>query len=384
VSRVLGLARVAVLLGGLCLAVAGLLIGCLGAGLALVSPPESRLAIVTLGVSVAALGAGLGIPLAWQAWSSVRGLPSRPFEPRGLGLGIALFVLALGLGQVVVDRPPLNLVLFPPLHVAAAALPPLLILASVGRSLRGATRWRDAVLQDSSGAVLSVSLAMMLELALLVGLVVALVAAASQAGVTAEIESLATNLQDPAELARLAQSPLVWAIALLVASVAVPLIEEAVKTVGVGLLSYRRPSLAEAFVWGVAGGAGFAMTEAALYGAAGLAAWAPLLVLRVGATLMHCLTGALMGIAWYSALHRRWLRGLGLYGVAVGLHAAWNALSISQSLLSLQGENGPGGAIVAVLGLMAVGAALGLVALTRSLRARRRDLTSAEAGPEAV
>ena len=56
-----------------------------------------------------------------------------------------------------------------------------------------------------------------------------------------------------------------------------PAAEEAVKTLGVLLMGYRRPDGARAFLWGVSVGAGFALVEGLLNGALALGgqeAWA--------------------------------------------------------------------------------------------------------------
>ena len=72
--------------------------------------------------------------------------------------------------------------------------------------------------------------------------------------------------------------------------------------------------------------------------AGGLDLWAPIVLLRVGATLLHCFTGALMGLAWYFALNgRRWGKVLGLYAASVGIHGLWNALSALMAFTSLWG-----------------------------------------------
>jgi RsiW-degrading membrane proteinase PrsW (M82 family) len=163
----------------------------------------------------------------------------------------------------------------------------------------------------------------------------------------------------------------------------VPVIEEGVKAIGVGLMAYRRPSLAQAYLWGVAGGAGFALAEGLFNSAGGLDVWAVVALLRVGATLLHSVTGGLMGIAWYSVLAgRRWLRGLGLYAASVVVHALWNTLAAGMTLVSLatmsgemtdanQGLVGMGiFGLLALLLLLALVVTLGLVGLTRYVKSR--------------
>ena len=396
-------ARILVLVGGLGIAavgsglgVVGLLVGFLEAG------SDVRL-VGTLSLSLLVLTAGLGLALAWQGWQASRGRASRPFQPRRVGLWIALFVLAVFVGQLVLSLGPLAVLTFPPFHVAATLLPCLAILAAVGRSLSGATRWREMVLQLSSGAFVSTFLAFSLELFIIVGLItVTLLWIAMRPDGLEAIQAFAGRLQDetwlqePANLGSLLMSPGVALLAAVVFVGVIPLVEEAIKTVGVPLLAYRRPSMAQAFLWGLAGGAGFALAEGLFNTLGGLDAWALVISMRVGATLLHCLTGGLMGLAWYYLLREdRWLRALGLYALSVGLHSLWNGLAGLASAVSLAGlgfEGGSGSLGLAALGLLAVAGLLlvlalavgaGLAVATRFVRRRSFSRGDAPPAPDA-
>ena len=396
-------ARILVLVGGLGIAavgsglgVVGLLVGFLEAG------SDVRL-VGTLSLSLLVLTAGLGLALAWQGWQASRGRASRPFQPRRVGLWIALFVLAVFVGQLALSLGPLALLTFPPFHVAATLLPCLAILAAVGRSLSGATRWREMVLQLSSGAFVSTFLAFSLELFIIVGLItVTLLWIAMRPDGLEAIQAFAGRLQDetwlqePANLGSLLMSPGVALLAAVVFVGVIPLVEEAIKTVGVPLLAYRRPSMAQAFLWGLAGGTGFALAEGLFNTLGGLDAWALVISMRVGATLLHCLTGGLMGLAWYYLLREdRWLRALGLYALSVGLHSLWNGLAGLASAVSLAGlgfEGGSGSLGLAALGLLAVAGLLlvlalavgaGLAVATRFVRRRSFSRGDVPPAPDA-
>jgi hypothetical protein len=210
---------------------------------------------------------------------------------------------------------------------------------------------------------------------------------------------LTEQLQDPAgqqssvELGDLIKSPIVVALIFLTFAGIVPLIEEAVKTIGLGLMAYRRPGLAEALLWGVAGGAGFGLAEGLFNSAGGLDAWAPIVLLRVGASLLHCFTGALMGLAWYAALaRRRWIWALGLYAASVGVHGLWNGLTATMALLSLGAPGSQAtapepmltnvGAVTAggLLVLLALLVGLSLVGIVRYVRQRDATLDGSSPG----
>jgi RsiW-degrading membrane proteinase PrsW (M82 family) len=267
------------------------------------------------------------------------------------------------------------------------------VLALVAKGLDTDLNWRGAVLQLGSGAFLSTSLAIVLELVLIVSLVLIALVAFLALGELETLEPFLNQLQDPSllqdpsmvqdpgMLAPLLRSPLVIATILLVAAVAIPIIEETVKTVGVGLFSYKHPSRAESFFWGIACGAGFALAEGLFNSITGLDSWGSVVVLRLGATLLHCLTGGLMGLAWYAFVaQRRWTRGLGLFASSVGIHGFWNAASITLALVSLTGVGDEAAmgelvwselaaiALFLALALAVVATGVGMVALTRHVR----------------
>jgi hypothetical protein len=139
--------------------------------------------------------------------------------------------------------------------------------------------------------------------------------------------------------------------------------------------------MAQAFLWGVAGGAGFAGVEGLFNSLLGISSWAQSVLLRIPATALHCFAGGLMGLAWHAAVtQRRRLRGLGLYAAAVSVHGLWNAASIGSALLPLAGPGSQtssatqAGASAASTGLeflligIFLGICAGLVVLTRYVR----------------
>jgi hypothetical protein len=383
------LLRILALIAALCIAAIGLLLGVIGIAVSLLSSSgPDRLTMVTLSVSLLVLSLGLGLASAWHIWRAIQGYPSAAFRPKRIWLLVVLFLLALVLGQAILSLSLLPALTFPLLHIAAAVLPALIILALIGRSLRGATTWRDLVLQVASGAFIATPLAFVLEaIAILLLATAAFLGLAWRPGGQDLLLTVATYMQDPSwvqDLGALAPdliTPVVIAAAFALVAGLIPLVEEAVKTIGVVLMAYRRPSLPQTVLWGLAGGAGFAIAEGLLNATGGLGAWLPVILLRVGTTLLHCLTGALMGLAWYQILsRRRWSRGLGLYLVSVTIHGLWNGLAVAMALLSLE-TLGAGttssGQLVAGLGtitvllllaVLALGMAAGLAGLTIYVR----------------
>ena len=382
--------RVLVLIAALLVAAIGAMLAGIGIALSLLTSGPDLVIMVTLSVSVLVLSLGFGAPSAWHAWRAIQGYSSAAFRPRMPWLLLLLFLLALVLGQAVLSYSVSPALLFPLFHVAASTFPPLFILAVVGHALRGVTTWRHVVLQASSGVFLAAPLAIILEtVAILLIATAAFAGLALQPGgqnllitVTSYLQDPAW-LQDPSALAPALLTPAIMAAVVALVAGLIPLIEEAVKTIGVGLLTNRRTSLPQAVLWGLAAGAGFSIAEGLLNSAGALGAWLPTVLMRVGTTLLHCVTGALMGLAWYQIIsERRWARGLGLYLVSVATHGLWNGLAAVIALFSVtaigSGTDSSGQLALSLgtllvfllLAILALGMAGGLTGLT--IYARRQ------------
>jgi RsiW-degrading membrane proteinase PrsW (M82 family) len=292
-----------------------------------------------------ALGLGLGVPLALHGWAGWRGWPSRPFGPsRGRWMWIALVLLA-GLGTVVSSLPMAPALWLPPIHVLMMALPPLIVLRLVGWALHGVGgSWREVVAGMAGGGALGLGGSLAGEVLVAFAFIVLTTAIVlTMPGGTERIASLVKDLQDPAWVTDLDSllpfllSPAVAIPVLVLFAIPVPLIEEACKTLAAGVVArWIRPHPARAFLWGVAGGAGFALAENLFSGALGGAeGWALGAVARFGATVMHCLTAGLVGWGWGQLWTAgRPLRLLGSYLVAVAIHGLWNAAAVGAALLS--------------------------------------------------
>ncbi len=162
----------------------------------------------------------------------------------------------------------------------------------------------------------------------------------------AQLEAWATEMQqgggvpDPASLEWLA-SPLAVLGILLFASVFVPVVEELAKSLAVPIVGGlgRRLTRLDGFLLGVAAGAGFAVSEGMLNGALGLvepSGWAGTMLTRGGASAMHCLASGLFGLGWQAVIsERRFMRGVGLAALSVGLHGLWNAGAVAVGVSGL-------------------------------------------------
>ena len=322
------------------------------------------------------LGLGTGISLMLHSWAAWQARPSRPFNPSRVWLTWLVWILLVGLGTLVSSLPLASAWLLPPIHILTMSLPPLIILWSVGRALRGlGGSWREVIVGMVGGGTLGIGGSLIGEaLVVLVLVGVAIVVTPLMPDEMEQIAALADGLQDPSgpvdmtSLMQLLLSPPIAISVLGIFSIPVPLIEEIFKTLAAGVVvGWVRPHPARAFLWGVASGAGFALAENLFNGALGGAeGWAIGAIARFGATTMHCAAGGLVGWGWGQLwVERRILRLLGAYIVAVIVHGVWNAATVSAALLSagalIHGDNN---IWLAIAGLGMLAALSLLLALT--------------------
>lgn len=346
--------------GGFLTAGAALLSGAVVAVLALLDAGVIRetrvLAAFTLALVV--FGAGLGLTLAWHGWRSLGGRASRRCGLPAWGWWLLAFVLVLAGGQLLVASG--SDTLLPVFHLLAAALPALLFLALAVGGARRTGRvltTRPITASLAWGGLGGVGLALLSELALIAGLLLILPPLIELAvpGFMADVRAVFAAVQRTGELdlgalSGYLDSPWLLLGGLLLGAGLAPLIEEVVKSLAVPLLvlTGRRLTRVEAFLTGVAAGAGFAMVEGVTNGSLALAqpeTWATAMAARGGAAALHCIVSGLAGLGWHALLvERRWWRGVGLAAAAVAFHGLWNVGALGSTWLALQ----RGGALAAV------------------------------------
>jgi RsiW-degrading membrane proteinase PrsW (M82 family) len=223
-------------------------------------------------------------------------------------------VVAIGVGQLLLWAR--TALLFWPVFVLAAALPPLVALAVAAQRIGAGTTWRRALAGLLAGSLLATHLTILLTAAVSI-LAYALVL---------PLRNLTAHVLASRDLEQLFYSPAL-AFALVGAAVVAPVVEELTKPLGAILLARRLRGPAEAFLVGMAGGVGFAIVENMLYESAGSTLWAGIATLRGIGGVLHPLNAGMVAVGWYgvrNGLPGAWRRLVGLYGLAVGAHAAWN------------------------------------------------------------
>lgn len=164
------------------------------------------------------------------------------------------------------------------------------------------------------------------------------------------------------------RSPLVLAGLYGYVGLAIPVIEELIKTMAIWPFLRRGLSAGEAFLGGALGGVGYALFEALFLTQPG-EAWLPTTFARIGATLLHVFTAALTSWGLMQAVRgRRYAVGVGAFLVAITMHSLWNLAAVTIGISSLPMETsappalaGLGGVAAVLLTVLAGIAALGLV-----------------------
>jgi len=318
--------------------------------------------------SLFALGLGLGAPLSLTALGAYRGHSSRRFRIRWIWLGLPLLVITILAGHLILQRDLAPSLLLPLFHLLGIAIPPLLIVGAIAGHLAKAglgIRWRELLGHLGAGAFVATFGSLVLEAIGFAGTVFLI--ALSPGGLEwlrqawQDIQNSPIGLNDPDTVAELLGSP--WGIlaALLTVGVIAPLVEETLKPWAAVALSGRRSHAGRVFLWGVAAGAGFSLTEALLNAPTAADEWGVNVAARIGATAMHCLASGLVAWGWArqrGGLGRRhWVVLPLAYLGAMGLHSLWNSSIVGLGALSAQydlesPENIPLTVALAVLGLM--------------------------------
>ena len=296
----------------------------------------ARVVSTTLFAGGAMLSLLPGAILVYHGVSSYMRVPSRPLRPPPSWIPALLFFAAIALGALVLATGVATAALLPPLHVIASISAPLALLALAMRQTRRADSaagmvitWRQALLMLAWGMSIAASIAITLELFTLGYAILGVLLAQHQfqdlSTARQYVQALGNSSSEISKTLRLI-------FLLITVALLGPLIEEFSKGFGVRLFRSARPSRYQAFVLGLAGGAGFATVEAIEYGFGALNQdvhrWWDTVLLRGGSGSLHALASGIVGLGWYYVFAGNRARGIALFLLAVGLHSSWNALNV--------------------------------------------------------
>jgi hypothetical protein len=295
------------------------------------------------------------LPSAWYAWKSLvfpRTEPKLYHEPRGFGLILTLLVVvlvpvALWFGNWVSQNDQLAWLLLPLINIFVNGMAAFWVVYIGIRGLKtGPPKRVWGVF--GSGLVLGPSVILIVELFTLIGFgILAILWAFINPDISSQLQNLMIRIQnvptDPDAILQILLpfllNPGILFIVFSFVSVIVPIIEEALKPIGVWFLAGQKINPAQGFAFGVLCGAGFGLFENLGNTSVGGETWAILASTRITTLLLHCLTTGLVGWALASAwTEKRYLR-LGItYAFAVIVHGLWNGLAVISALSSLEGQ----------------------------------------------
>jgi len=289
------------------------------------------------------LGLGGGALAVYHGLGSILNRPSHPLKlPPPYFFWIA-FAVVLGLGNVLLNFHILEEFLFPPVFLLGAALPTASVVAWAARRLGGAITWRQAALALVAGSTLSIFIAIVLE-SFLPYLAFLLVAPLGfMAGSFADLFAPG----DADLLSRLLFSPLII-VFLIATALEAPIPEEFAKGLCLPLFGRQRVTTEQqAFMIGLACGAGFATLENMLY--EGVYAqyngwtWGGVTLLRGLGAVLHPIGTGLVALGGFHMRAGGPRKLFMAYLAAVGLHTLWNGgFAAFGYLTGLDYYGGPG------------------------------------------
>ncbi len=304
----------------------------LAALLARADPSLLGLSLMTGGLALLTSAAGFSLLTVGVAGSST--LDSQAEQTAAPWTWLLAFASILLLGQAVLAMGPgVSAVALPPLHFVAAALP--------AWALSRRLAWRIQIARLLYGGCAATSVALAIEAVLATAVLAMVLFALWQAPEShAALETLQAALRrgealvwNEKTLAPLV-TPLSVAAAFVVFGLVGPAVEELAKVVGVAL--WRPPSARQAWLQGLAIGAGFGITEAITLGATGGTFWPLTMAVRATATLMHAAMSGVAALGWFAlARQKRIVLGLAGLGAAIIGHGVWNSLILGTGLAGL-------------------------------------------------
>ncbi len=303
------------------------------------------------------LGAG-GITL-WHSLRSLQGKNSKTLQLPPVWVIAGIFGLLVAMGLFVSSNNFVSGLLFPPILLAAAALPPLLAVSWFINQNAGGLTWRRALVAFAGGATLGILVALVLEI-LFPAIILVLVFNLAEIA-TKSVEELFKALVGK-EVAAAITGPGFIYVLIQVAIIA-PVAEELAKPLAT-LAVIARLSRRDAFLVGAMAGAGFAAVENVLYAGFGFYFWAGILVVRAVGGAIHPLGSGLVALGWRDVLRGEsgaWRNWFIRFGMAAGMHALWNGGSLL--IITLAGAQffGKLPPEIDILGLSAAGTTLALL-----------------------
>ena len=312
-------------------------------------------------------------PAAYWSGRAVFGYPPRtPGRPSGLWLLLILgYPACLALGWMAHNRGAAPLVLGPLGLIGTACLSVIFIgwlVRRLGPPITPLRAWGHFTIGLTAMPLTAMVFEFVAILPLLLVVAVWLLTSPEGSALAASLQQSALDpdlaMQNAGEFL---QSPFVLIALYGYVGLAIPVIEELIKTMAVWPFLRRGLPATEAFLGGALGGAGYALFEALFLTQPG-EAWITTTFARIGATMLHVFTAALTSYGLMQVVRRkRYAVGVGAFLAAMVMHALWNlaAITIGIAAVPITSSAPPpladfSGAAALLLIVLTVTSALGL------------------------
>ena len=306
-----------------------------------------------------------------------------PFAKWQLSIAIFAAATSIGIGSFMVSQRILSII-FLPILTLIGTLAPLWIVISIGtRQLELGPRWRAwgiFGLGMTIGPLVMIFLEIAVGLFVFVGVLVYLVMQPELANKMIGFSEQIQATSDPEKVLNLITPYLLNPAAITImfgyTSLAVPMIEELFKPIGVWLFARQLKTPMAGFAMGILSGTAYALVENLGMSAQAGSDWSTIVLARAGAGLLHITNTGLMGWAITSLVNEKKIKRFFLtYIATVTFHGLWNGAGISLAILSMADSLGKGqnylwaeAASVLALGLLTIGLLVVLIMSNRKVK----------------
>lgn len=271
-----------------------------------------------------------------------------PFAMWHIPAALFIAVISIGIGGLLTSQSYFS-VAFLPILTLSGVLAPLWIIITLGtRQMELGPRWRAWGI-FGLGLTLGPMLMMFLEaavgIAILIGVIIYFAAQPELANKMIQFSAQLQATSNPEEmldlLAPYLLKPAAISLVLTYTSLAIPMIEELFKPIGVWLFARQLKTPMTGFAMGILSGAAYALVENLGMTAQAGTDWSAIVTARAGAGLLHVVNTGLMGWAIASLVNEKKItRFLLTYIAAVTFHGLWNTAGVGLAIYSVAQELG--------------------------------------------
>jgi hypothetical protein len=312
-----------------------------------------------------------------------------PFAKWHIPVALLIAVISIGIGSLLTSQSYLSII-FLPILTLSGVIAPLWIIMSIGtRQMELGPRWRAWGI-FGLGMTLGPILMMFLEAAagivILIGVIIYFSAQPELANKMVQFFAQLQATSGPEQMLNLLTpyllKPAVIALVLTYTSLAIPMIEELFKPIGVWLFARQLKTPMAGFAMGILSGTAYALVENLGMTAQASADWSAIVIARSGAGLLHIANTGLMGWAIASLVNEKKVARFFLtYIATVTFHGLWNGASVGLAIYSVAQELGKSYPWAATLSVTAL--AILIVVFLAILIASNRKLNASNTAESA-